>query len=95
MRHAKLHNNMVFGATAQIRRRGMLVEAADVLNDGNVRLMFSDGATGQYHPTWLRLNCTTNSWATWNRLTPMDLNDEQVQLADVQCVVAGSTTWML
>ncbi len=94
----RLHNRVFSASTAAVRLRGMLVEAADVMNDGSVRLMFRDGASGQYHPMWLRLNCTRNSWAAWNRLTPMDLDDEQVQLVDATYCsiffVVGST-WML
>ncbi len=91
----RLHNRGFSAYTPAVHRRGMLVEAADVLNDGSVRLMFRDGASGQYHPMWLRLNCPRNSWAAWDRLTPMGLNDEQVQLVDAAYCsiffVVGST----
>ncbi len=77
----KLHNRALSVSESSVRRRCLLVESADVMKDGSVRLMFRDGASGQYHPMWLRLNCTTNSWQAnpaWNRLTPMDLDDQQV-----------------
>ncbi len=77
----KLHNRALSTAVSAARRRCQLLESADVMKDGSVRFMFRDGASGQYHPMWLRLNCATNSWQAnpaWNRLTPTNLDDQQV-----------------
>ncbi len=79
--------NPAFSASEKpVRRRGLLVETADVKKDGGVTLLFRDGTSAQYHPLWLRLKCATNSWKKnpeWNRVSPMDLDNQQVQMFDV------------